>query len=98
MLDRACLCFQEDDRVRAACERREADTSAGLRGPALDPDLSLLSAPAPAAASWYESSIYIGTPKHNKLFNYGCAVCSAFMGNTFSSFKHLTVNNFEEGK
>ena len=96
MLDRACLCFQEDDRVRAAGERREADTSAGLRGPALDPDLSLVS--APAAASWYESSIYIGTPKHNKLFNYGCAVCSAFMGNTFSSFKHLTVNNFEEGK
>ena len=45
MLDRACLCFQEDDRVRAARERREADTSAGLRAPALDPDLSL-SAPA----------------------------------------------------
>ena len=51
ILDRACLCFQEDDRVRAACERREADTSAGLRRPALDPDLSLVSAPAPAAAS-----------------------------------------------
>ena len=48
MLDRACLCFQEDDRVRAARERREADTSAGLRCPALDPDLSLS---APAAAS-----------------------------------------------
>ena len=39
--DGACLCFQEDDRVRAARERREADTSAGLRAPALDPDLSL---------------------------------------------------------
>ena len=38
--DGARLCFQEDDRPRAARERGEADPAAGLRCPAIDPDLS----------------------------------------------------------
>ena len=55
------VCFQEDDRIRSACDRSETDIPTGLRCPALDPDLQVSSPHQQQQYRnmMYESSIYV---------------------------------------